>query len=114
MKWMFNKELLPNNKMSLQNEEGANYDRVWETLRSMTQRELPLFVLTPDNHVMMMDDIDFEKRSFKTSAQWDPQSFEDFASQLKIRDEDKKKMVMRQIDKVSGLMSEEEKKSYGK
>ena len=105
----------PENEVSLQNEFNewgnlkASYDLIWNKLKLVADRKIPLFVLTLDNHARQIYDIDFQKRSFRVSAEWDPSamSYEEGIGEWR-----REEAIKRQIKKVSHLLSDAEKKLY--
>lgn len=94
---------------------GVRYDRWWKNLQDVMKRGLPLFVLNRENNtVRMMYDIDVENKSFKVTPEYDPENIANMPGtyQQHLGKEEKRKAVMRVFDKVTGLISEEERNLY--
>lgn len=98
---------------SLQNTKSSGYDGWWKRLKSVTEKNVPVFVLTPDNHTRLIHGIDFEKRTFQL-AQVDvrPEDMADLPGiyQQHLGTTEKRTMAMRQINRVRHLISPEKAK----
>ncbi len=49
-----------------------DHSSVWRWFKIVHSLNIPLFLLTPDNHVRKLYDINFIERSFRVSVKWNP------------------------------------------
>ncbi len=101
--------------VSLQNTNERIYDKWWEKMKDAVSKGTPIFVLTSDNHTRMIYDIDTEKRTFRVAGgEITPEDMTDLPDIYKthLSEDKKRECVMRQINKIGHLLSEEEKQNY--
>ena len=97
--------------MSIQNGDGVRYDLFWERLKASAEKNIPIFVLTPENRAYMISDIDVEGRTFRVAkAEMQPEDMTNLPGiyQQHLGETEKRTVAMRQIDKVQHLLSSEE------
>lgn len=97
--------------MSVQNGGGVRYDKVWEKLQLSAEKNIPIFVLTPENQVYMISDIDVQGRTFRVAkAEMQPEDMMNLPGvyQQHLGETEKRTIAMRQIDKVRHLLPSEE------
>ncbi|HPN96667.1 MAG TPA: hypothetical protein PLK35_02770 [Candidatus Moranbacteria bacterium] len=88
----------------------TSYDSIWSKLKSAHETGLPLFILTPENRVILIYNIDFENRSFDVSPELKPQDM----SNIYLKEQNKRELVNKQAERVAPLLSAEEKEKISK
>lgn len=91
------------------------YAAWWETISSVVDRGLPLFVINrADNSARMIYDINISQKSFKVTPEYNPQDMVDIPGIYKqhLGEEERRKAAMRVFDKAVGLIPEEERAQY--
>jgi len=117
-KWDKTRPLLIEGEDIILSEKGSTRDRYtswWETIDSVMQRGLPLFVLNRENNTArMMYDIDVANKSFKVTPEYSPENMVDIPGIYKqhLGDDEKRKAAMRVFDKAVGLIPENEREQY--
>ncbi len=104
--------LADNAEITLQNGNGRGYDEWWETIGGLKMRNIPFFILDRSNNTTRLaHDIDMEKRTFKVTPVFTPEMMVSMPGIYKQHTdkEERRKAVMRIFDKVSGVLTEEEK-----
>ncbi len=104
--------LTDNAEISLQNGNGRGYDGWWKIIEDLKKRNLPVFVLDRlNNTTRLAHDIDTEKRTFKVTPVFTPEMMVSLPGIYKQHTdkEERRKAVMRIFDKVSGVLTDEEK-----
>lgn len=102
-------------EVSLVNTDKAIYDKWWTQMKVAMSKNIPIFVLTPDNHTKMLYDIDPEKLTFRVAAaEIMPEHMVDLPGIYKqhLGDEERKKAIGRVFDKVSGILTEEQRQKF--
>ena len=97
--------------MSIQNGDRVGYDLFWEKLKATAEKNIPIFVLTPENRAYMISGIDVERRTFRVAkAEMQPEDMTNLPGiyQQHLGETEKRTVAMRQIDKVQHLLSSEE------
>jgi len=98
--------------ISLQNGSGVRYDGWWDSIGELQKKNLPIFVLDRSNNTTrLVYDIDGESRTFKVTLPFDPAMMVSLPGIYKQHTdkEERRKAVMRVFDKVSGVLTDEEK-----
>lgn len=101
-----------------QKERGDRRDRYtgwWERISAVLKRGAPVFVIDQkNNHVRMLYDINVAEKTFKVTPEYDPSNMVDMPGIYKqhLGKTEKKQAIMRVFDKVTGLISEEEREQY--
>ncbi|MDD2766987.1 MAG: hypothetical protein PHH40_04515 [Candidatus Moranbacteria bacterium] len=96
---------------SVQNGNGSHYDRWWENLQSMMKRNVPIFILTPDNRTRLIHHVNFQEKTFEVATKdMKPEDMVDLPGIYKqhIGEVEKRGAAMRQINAVRHLLSPEE------
>ena len=97
---------------SLQNGGGIRYDRWWDRMQQVMDRDIPIFILDTNNEAHMIYDIDIEKRTFKVSPTINPEEVGEILGQQHRNADNEKAAVGRVFDSVSHLLTEEEKARF--
>jgi hypothetical protein len=93
-------------------EDGNTYrfDSWWQTIRSVQDRGIPIFVLDMNNQARLIHDVDFENKTFKVTPAIDPEDIGNH--KLHLGPEGERASIGRVFDKVSHLLTDEERTQF--